>query len=51
VAPDAERKDQGIEGVLREIFPIESYDKSLRWSTPLRAGQAAVQPDECRSCG
>ena len=22
------RKDQGIESVLREIFPIESYDKS-----------------------
>ena len=27
-APD-KRKDQGIEGVLREIFPIESYDKTL----------------------
>lgn len=26
----SKRKDQGIEGVLREIFPIESYDKSLR---------------------
>ncbi|MEX0712798.1 MAG: hypothetical protein WD278_10640, partial [Pirellulales bacterium] len=24
--PHEKRKDQGIEGVLREIFPIESYD-------------------------
>ena len=24
------RTDQGIESVLREIFPIESYDKTLR---------------------
>ena len=23
------RKDEGLEGVLREIFPIESYDKKL----------------------
>ena len=28
--PRQKRKDQGIEGVLREIFPIESYDKTLR---------------------
>ena len=26
----AKRKDQGIEGVLREIFPIESYDKTVK---------------------
>ena len=31
--PAQKRKDHGIEGVLREIFPIESYDKTLRWST------------------
>jgi len=23
------RKDEGLESVLREIFPIESYDKKL----------------------
>jgi DNA-directed RNA polymerase subunit beta len=28
--PWEKRKDQGIESVLREIFPIESYDKTLR---------------------
>ena len=25
----AKRKDQGLESVLREIFPIESYDKQI----------------------
>ncbi len=36
-------KDQGIEGVLREIFPIESYDKtSAPGIRPLRAGQASL---------
>jgi len=24
------REDSGLEGVLREIFPIESYDKTIR---------------------
>lgn len=28
--PHNKRKDQGIESVLREIFPIESYDKNLQ---------------------
>ena len=27
--PAEERADSGLEGVLREIFPIESYDKKL----------------------
>ena len=26
----SERKNQGIESVLQEIFPVESYDKTLR---------------------
>src|SRR5436190_7245270 len=43
------RKDQGIEGVLREIFPIESYDKTLRleylW---YELGKPRYEPDECR---
>ena len=28
-APIDKRKDQGLESVLREIFPIESYDKTI----------------------
>ena len=24
--PSRQRKDQGLEGILREIFPVESYD-------------------------
>jgi len=28
--PSNKRKDEGIEGVLREIFPIESYDKTVK---------------------
>ena len=46
---DQKRKNEGLEGVLREIFPIESYDKTLKLEyIALRAGQAALQPDECR---
>ncbi len=43
------RKDQGIEGVLREIFPVESYDKTLRLEY-LRydLGKPRYEPDECR---
>jgi DNA-directed RNA polymerase subunit beta len=28
--PASKRKDEGIEGVLREIFPIESYDRTVK---------------------
>jgi DNA-directed RNA polymerase subunit beta len=47
--PAAKRKDQGIEGVLREIFPVESYDKTLRLEY-LRydLGKPRYTPDECR---
>ena len=42
--PWQKRKDQGIEGVLREIFPVESYDKTLRLEYhPLRVGQAPLR--------
>jgi DNA-directed RNA polymerase subunit beta len=30
IPSDKRKKDQGIESVLNEIFPIESYDKQLR---------------------
>ena len=47
--PPQKRKDQGIEGVLREIFPIESYDKSLRLEyLRYELGKPRYEPDECR---
>ncbi len=43
------RKDQGIEGVLREIFPIESYDKTLKLEyIRYELGKPRYEPDECR---
>jgi DNA-directed RNA polymerase subunit beta len=48
VAPE-KRKDQGIEGVLREIFPIESYDKTLQVQyLRYELGKPRYEPDECR---
>jgi len=47
--PWSKRKDQGIEGVLREIFPVESYDKSLRLEyLRYELGKPRYDPDECR---
>jgi DNA-directed RNA polymerase subunit beta len=47
--PSAKRKNQGIEGVLREIFPIESYDKTLRLEyLRYELGKPRYEPDECR---
>jgi DNA-directed RNA polymerase subunit beta len=43
------RKDQGIESVLREIFPIESYDKTLKLEyVRFELGKPRYEPDECR---
>ncbi|MEX0938025.1 MAG: DNA-directed RNA polymerase subunit beta [Pirellulales bacterium] len=43
------RKDQGLESVLREIFPIESYDKSLSLEyLRYELGKPRYEPDECR---
>ncbi len=48
VAP-TKRADQGIEGVLREIFPIESYDKTLRLEyLRYELGKPRYEPHECR---
>jgi len=45
----AQRQDQGIEGVLREIFPVESYDKTLRLEyVKYELGKPRYEPDECR---
>jgi len=47
--PSNKRKDQGIEGVLREIFPVESYDKTLRLEyIRYELGKPRYEPDECR---
>jgi len=47
--PHSKRKDQGIEGVLQEIFPIESYDKTVRLEyVRYELGKPRYAPDECR---
>jgi DNA-directed RNA polymerase subunit beta len=47
--PSEKRKDRGMEGVLREIFPIESYDKSLKLEyLRYELGKPRYEPDECR---
>src|SRR6266480_2884810 len=39
----------GLEGVLREIFPIESYDKTLSLQyLKYELGKPRYGPDECR---
>ena len=48
-APHDKRKDQGLEGVLREIFPIESYDKQISLQyLGYELGKPRYTPDECR---
>jgi DNA-directed RNA polymerase subunit beta len=45
----AKRIDAGIEGVLREIFPIESYDKTLKLEyLGYDLGKPRYEPHECR---
>ncbi len=47
--PQSKRKDHGIEGVLREIFPIESYDKTLKLEyVRYELGKPRYEPHECR---
>ena len=48
LSPD-NRKDQGVEGVLKEIFPIESYDKQLSLDyIKYELGKPRYTPEECR---
>ncbi len=43
------RKDQGLESVLKEIFPIESYDKQISLEyLSYDLGKPRYTPDECR---
>src|SRR5947208_1593564 len=47
--PPEKRTATGLEGVLREIFPIESYDKSLSLEyLKYELGKPRYGPDECR---
>ncbi len=46
--PDA-RRDQGLEGILREVFPIESYDGQYRLEyVKYELGRPRYTPMECR---
>src|SRR5271169_5296736 len=48
-AASDKRTPTGLEGVLREIFPIESYDKSLSLQyIKYELGKPRYGPDECR---
>jgi len=48
IAPD-KRKNQGLESVFREIFPIESYDKTVSLEyLRYELGKPRYTPDECR---
>lgn len=48
-APSKERKDQGLESVFREIFPIENYDKSVSLDyVKYELGKPRYSPNECR---
>ncbi len=47
--PVDKRGDAGLEGVFREIFPIESYDKTLKLEyLHYDLGKPRYDPDECR---
>jgi DNA-directed RNA polymerase subunit beta len=47
--PPEKRKDQGIESVLKEIFPVESYDKQLTLEyVRYELGKPRYTPEECR---
>src|SRR5262245_24877442 len=47
--PPEKREPIGLEGVLREIFPIESYDKTLSLQyLKYELGKPRYGPDECR---
>ena len=48
VLPD-KRSPVGLEGLLREIFPVVSYDESMRLEyVNYELGKPRYSPDECR---
>ncbi|MDO8629075.1 MAG: hypothetical protein Q7R41_01170, partial [Phycisphaerales bacterium] len=47
--PIEEREPTGLEGLLREMFPMESYDGKLSLHyISYELGKARYTPDECR---
>ena len=47
--PQDKRKAEGLEGVLKEIFPIESYDKTIKLEyLRYELGKPRYSTDECR---
>ncbi|MDB5310322.1 MAG: rpoB [Gemmataceae bacterium] len=47
--PQEKRTQTGLEGVLKEIFPIESYDKKIALEyVKYELGKPRYDPDECR---
>src|SRR5437773_1105756 len=47
--PPEKRAPTGLEGVLQEIFPIESYDKTISLDyLKYELGKPRYDPDECR---
>jgi DNA-directed RNA polymerase subunit beta len=47
--PSDKRKNQGLESVFREIFPIESYDKTVALEyIKYELGKPRYTPEECR---
>ena len=48
--PPAQRKEQGLEALLREVFPIESYDGNLRLEyISYDLSEPRYTTDECRA--
>jgi len=47
--PADKREDSGLQGVFNEIFPIQSYDKTLSLEyIKFDLGKPRYEPDECR---
>ncbi len=47
--PDKRKKEVGLEAVMRETFPIESYDGTVKLEyLKFELGKPRYEPDECR---